>query len=181
MERTLVNDPKKVSLSAPWVIYFRMIEAMFKRDPRVKVVLDSSDGANQEIKIYVEGDSKAEAIQKLLPDEKTFGNVSVRVTVYPANTTSTSKSTLIERAFDGNPVLTQVIRTNLWDNPVEYIVFEKSVVQYFNDDLSDYHGMCSTLYAELAKELFGEETNIFFCTDSDNVPNSEEEDDTPEE
>lgn len=38
------------------------------------------------------------------------------------------------------------------------------VVQYFNDDLGDAHGVCSTLYQEIAKDVFGEHEGIFFCT-----------------
>ena len=34
-----------------------------------------------------------------------------------------------------------------------------------NDDLSDAHGICSTLYQDLAKEVFGESEGIFFCTE----------------
>ena len=50
---------------------------------------------------------------------------------------------------------------------ITYIIFEKEVVQYFADDLGDLHGINSTLYQDLAKEIFGESSNIHFCTDSD--------------
>lgn len=43
-------------------------------------------------------------------------------------------------------------------------MFKNKVVQYFNDDLSDANGVCSTLYQEIAKRIFGENPMIYFCT-----------------
>ena len=50
-------------------------------------------------------------------------------------------------------------------NPITYVVFVNEVVQYFNDDLGDVYGQCSTLYQEIAKDVFGETEGVFFCTD----------------
>lgn len=54
-------------------------------------------------------------------------------------------------------------------NSFTYVVFEKEVVQYWNDNLADYNGLTSTLYQDLAKEIF-EDANldgVYFCTDED--------------
>jgi hypothetical protein len=153
---------ENIKLSSPWAIYFRQVQALFAEDSAVKVVFD--ENAN-ELKIYVEGASKAEAIEKLLPTEKTFGNVVMKITVIPANNANEDKLTLISKAFEGNPALSDIISTELFDKPISYVLFRKEVVQYFNDDLSDAHGICSTLYQDLAKEVFGESEGIFFCTE----------------
>ena len=48
---------------------------------------------------------------------------------------------------------------------MRYVLFKKEVVQYDSDDISDFHGVCSTLYQDLAKEIIGEDEGIYFCTD----------------
>ena len=45
------------------------------------------------------------------------------------------------------------------------MLFDKTVVQYPNDDIGDYYKECSTLYQDLAKDLIGEEEGVHFCTD----------------
>ena len=52
------------------------------------------------------------------------------------------------------------------DNNV-YIVFKNKVVQYFNDDLKDVNGFCSTLYQKIAKDIFAENgcETACYCTD----------------
>lgn len=55
----------------------------------------------------------------------------------------------------------------IFSNPITYIVFKNKVVQFWNDDLSDIYGNRSTLYQDIAKEIFGESSGIFFCTDKE--------------
>ena len=45
-------ETKNLSLSTPWAIYFRQIEALFQEDSEVRVTFESEDGEH-EIKIYV--------------------------------------------------------------------------------------------------------------------------------
>ena len=158
----------KVGLSAPWINYYREIEAMFKDDPEVKILYD--EDAN-EIRLYVDNTIKADALSELLPVEKTFGAVTIRTTIIPSNTAvSNSRVNLIEAAFKGNPALSYVQTIHgLFTNDLNYVVFKNKVVQYFNDDLSDVNGFKSTLYQDIAKDIFGEQENVFFCTD---VPNA---------
>lgn len=72
---------------------------------------------------------------------------------------------LYKAAFAGNPIVSYIETVDGFGNPLNYIVFEKEVVQYFNDNLGDIHGIESTLYQDLAEEVFDEHDSIFFCTD----------------
>ena len=45
------------------------------------------------------------------------------------------------------------------------MVFQNKVVQYFSDNMQDINGFTSTLYQEIAKELFGVDGGLYFCTD----------------
>lgn len=57
----------KFKLSAPWVTLHRQIEALFGEDPDIKVEYVAGDGEDPIIKLYVEGQDKADAIEQLLP------------------------------------------------------------------------------------------------------------------
>lgn len=158
---------KKVALSAPWVTYAREIGAMFDDDPAIKVEYDEE---NVEVKLYVEGVKKADAISQLLPVEKAFGGVKLKITIIPANETlsANKQKQLFLDAFEGNPAFeTAVAVEGVFSNPITYVVFRKKVVQYYNDDLGDINGICSTLYQDIAKNIFeGQTQGIYFCTDT---------------
>ena len=153
---------ENTKLYAPWVIYFNQIEALFEKDPDVDV---SFLNDKHEITIAVQGANKADAIKKLLPSEKIFGNVTVKINVIPVEEDDTDRFTLIKRAFAGNEAVTDIIEANVFGNDMRYVLFKKEVVQYDSDDISDFHGVCSTLYQDLAKEIIGEDEGIYFCTD----------------
>ena len=142
---------KKVNLATPWATFYTELEMLFEKDPCVK--LQFEDGDEKVIKIYVDSTAKADALAKILPAEKTFGNVVVKVEVIPANVDEKSLFDLYKDAFYGNPIVDKFESTSF---PMEfnYILFKKEVVQYFNDDLSDYNGMESTLYEDIAKDVF---------------------------
>jgi hypothetical protein len=46
-------------------------------------------------------------------------------------------------------------------------VFEKKVVQFFNDQLDDINGNKSTLYQDIAKDVFEKHEGVYFCTAAD--------------
>lgn len=151
-----------LKLSSPWVIYYHEIKALFEQDPDINIFYD--EDAN-EIKLFVKKASKAEALMQLLPAEKTFGNVTLKVTVVPANDGETSNVDLIAAAFDGNPILSYIHSVHtLFD--INYVVFRNEVVQYFSDNIGDVNGMCSTLYQDIAKDVFDECEGVYFCTDT---------------
>ena len=156
---------KKVSLSAPWTIYYREIEELFGSDPEIRVEYDEE---KRIIKLYVENPEKAAALSELLPIAKTFGNVTVYTRIIPANGLQGTRDSLFQAAFRDNPIYsyTRVI-DGILTNPISYVVFKNRVVQYFADNMHDINGNCSTLYQEIAKDVFGEDEGICFCTDTE--------------
>ena len=150
-------------LSPPWAIYYRKINALFGEDPEIRIVYDED---TPEIKLYVDSVDKADAMAQLLPVEKEFGNVKLKITVIPPNKLEADKISVFEKMFKGNPVISFITGIqDIFATPLHYIVFKNKVVQYHNDDLSDFYGNCSTLYQDIAKEIFGNLENIYFCTD----------------
>ena len=158
------NMNKKVNLVSPWMNYFHKLEAMFREDPAIKLQFNKEDFV---IKIYVEGESKASALSQLLPESVTFGNVKLYINVIPANKLESSLS-LFEKAFEGNPALSFVMSVSgASTNNFDFVVFKKEVVQYYDDNLGDINGIRSTLYQDLAKELFGSPDGVYYCTDKE--------------
>ena len=126
---------------------------------------------------------KAEALTQILPCEKYFGTIHLTITVIPSNKAlyrrkevQNEKMTLGDlfyTVFDDNPIVSYIHSVKgIFSSDMTYIVFTNQVVQYFNDNLGDINGLCSTLYQEIAKEIFEEKEGIFFCTDLPDSTNS---------
>ena len=153
----------ELKLISPVRDYYHKIEVLFKDDPKVRVTFD--DDRNT-IRLYVDGDIKAMAISQILPWKKVFGNISVYTEIVPSNSQQIVDLNTFKQAFDGNPAVAYI---TTMDRPVGgnhgYVVFRNKVVQYFNDDISDINGFRSTLYQDIAREVFGQSEEISFCTD----------------
>lgn len=160
-----------LKLSSPWVIFYRELNAMFEQDPEIKVIFDEEENV---VTLYVDNATKAEALQLLIPEEKNFGNVKLKIDIIPANDVATLTPYDYEHAFDtafkGNGAFcfSDTIY-GIMSNPITYVVFENRVVQYFNDSLSDIHGLCSTLYQEIAKDIFNPLPGVYYCTNKPSI------------
>ncbi len=165
----------KLNLSPPWVTYYRKLSAFFKEDSEIRITYDDIE---QEIKLYVDNAEKAVALEKLLPSEQVFGNVTLYVTIVPANKTTfdsvkaghftSTKMTDIVCALIDNKAVTDIkVVDGIMTNKMIFVIFKKEVVQWFSDSISDWHGLTSTLYQDLAKEIFGNIDGVFFCTDNE--------------
>ena len=77
---------------------------------------------------------------------------------------------LIHDAFDDNKAVNFVyVAKDKFGCVYTYVIFAKEVVQFYNDAINDVHGVCSTLYQDIAKEIFEPIRGIFYCTDVDSV------------
>ena len=150
-------------LSPPWQTFAMELAQLFKFDSEVHVVYYDDV---REVCVYVDTAAKAAALEELLPQKQEFGNVTLCINVVPANGTVASKGSVWETAFSGNGAFS-FVRTikGIFSNNLTYVVFKNKVVQYYNDDLGDIYGQCSTLYQDIAKRIFGERNGVFFCTD----------------
>ena len=153
---------EKLGIASPWITFARRVHKLFECDPEVKLEWD--DEACK-LKVYVSSQEKASALEKLLPSEKAFGNVVMTIVVIPANDQEPTEWELFQTAFKGNPAVsfTDVIEGAGFH--AGYIVFQPQVVQYYNDNIGDIHGIESTLYQDIANEVFEDHAGVFFCTD----------------
>lgn len=165
-----------LKLSSPWVEYYRKINALFARDPDIRIVFDEEE---PKLMIYVYNDRKARAMDALIGTEKVFGNVTLKIEVIPANNkveflstttgyTKTEKKNLAGALFQGNSAVKSIHDIeNYFEGAVTYIIFEKEVVQYFDDNLGSYYGLKSTLYEDIAKVVLSPVAGVYYCTSND--------------
>ena len=144
-----------VKLSSPWIDYVHKLEAFFQKDPDVNIVFN--DGEERKINIYVENQAKADAMDEVLPKVVSFGSTDLEINVVLVNKLNARKSrgNTFKDLFTGNPICKDIVTVEgIFTNPLTYVIFRKEVVQYYNDDLGDAHGVCSTLYQDIAKRIF---------------------------
>ena len=161
-------NEEKLRLSAPWILLYNQIEALFRKDPAVSVVyVENWDGSEKTIKLYVDGHDKVGALEKLLPKVYMFGGVAVNVEILPSNLDGCTRLELFQKAFEGNPAFVGTIAAQEEFAPFDlnYVVFKAEVVQYESDNIGDPNKLTSTLYQELAREIFKDEKNVLFCTE----------------
>ena len=150
----------KLGLSAPWDQYYQELSVLFTEDPEVEIVYNADE---KEVKLYVDNAVKADALSKLLPAEKEWGGVTLKITVVPSNDPESMPS-LFAKAFDGNPAFSYVEHVDSAGFTSDYIVFAPEVVQYFADNIGDVNGNISTIYEEVARHVFEPPAGVFFCT-----------------
>lgn len=167
----------KLRVMPPWTTYINKLQALFDGDPEIAFNIDWS-GNSPSVVLATYNADKAAALTNLLPTEKVFGSVTLTIGIdceKISNRAFANPKELFETAFSKNPALAYVVNTDgYWFIPFTYVVFANCVVQFFNDDLSDPHGVMSTLYQEIAKEVFADvnfNTGVSYCTAVDNDAN----------
>lgn len=154
---------EKVKISSPWVTYVHIMEKLFGDDRDIKLEYDEK---NVKLTMRVNGNDKAEALRALIPSEKPFGNVILKINIVPANEKQTLVD-LIEVALKGNPHFVGLMKIEgVSSNNFSYAIFKKEVAQYWDDNLGDPHGNTSCLYQDLAREIFDGVDGVLFCTDN---------------
>lgn len=158
----------KLNLSAPWDEYYEEIKCFFGEDELTHVVYDREKYI---INIYVEDGEKATALDQLLIEEIHFGDITLSIDVIPANEDGFS-----DKEFKGAELFDTALNSNcnyafartvqlLFNNPLTYVVFSPEIAQYYTDDLGDWNGFRTTLYQEIAKDIFVELDGVHYCTD----------------
>lgn len=162
----------RLKILPPWSTFINKIEALFDGDSQIALNVNF-DSNNPTVVLATNNPEKAAALLKLLPAEKEFGGVVLKIVVdcYTiSNKAFTSPKELFETAFSGNPAFAYVVSADNWYVPFTYVVFKNCVVQFFNDNLNDPHGVLSTLYQEIASEVFGDCNlcgGVAYCTDTE--------------
>lgn len=154
---------ERVFLSPPWIEYAREIYILFGMDPEIQITYDPDEVS---IKLYINNAEKAAAIEQILPIEKIFGNVTLKITVIPSNTQDALVD-IYRKAFNGNPIFKEaLVDTSPMSAGLTYVMFAREVVQFFNDQLNNPDSMKSALYEDIARDVFENASGVFFNTET---------------
>ena len=163
----------KFAMEAPWYTWQKKIKALFERDPDITVgdIYDSeSDKLDFVFDIEVRSHEKFLALDRVLPKVKTFGNVTLGICLYDEENANAVDAgiELYQTLFKGNPIVKD-IKDVIDQAGVHhgFVRFQPEVIQFFDDDLSDYEGNWSGLAQDIAREVFENDyRGINFCTAS---------------
>ena len=159
----MANGTKeKLKLTSPWVTLYKEMQELFGEDPDITISFDNDIPC---VKLRVQGAVKAEALMKILPESKTFGNIECKIIVIPAKEDEEDILNTYRNAFTGNPVFDSVQKIDDFAGTAyNYVIFRKGVAQFYNDNIADVDSKTSMLYQDIAKEVFEPEAGVFFCT-----------------
>lgn len=162
-------DERKLKLSPPWISYYRMVKALFGNDPQVDVreLTEGENGQHNYIMV-VNDEKKASAIKTILKD---MSEIWLNAYIYGPNensveTLSSLDLDVYQTAFNENPIFEKTISVPHMLGKTDYCVFKKEVIQFWNDDISDYLGNYTTLAKDIAREILNAD-GVQFCIAGD--------------
>ena len=167
-----------LKIEAPWYTFQKKVKALFEGDNDIIVGdiydMDEDSQFDFAFDIEVTKHEKAEILQKLMPTVRTFGNIVLGIYIYDEeNLNSNDKlMNMYEKLFEGNPIVKDFkVAVDQAQVAHGYVRFKPEVVQFFDDDLTDYSGNWTGLAEDIARELFiGTNGEVNFCTAGKNEP-----------
>lgn len=169
-----MSNPIKINagLTPPWFTYLNKVKATVGRDSNVIVgpdLIPLGDGTLYLLPIFVLGkdDSnkeKAEALATVLRSNVSFSNVGVAVLIFFNNQvifpkvgpfTALEVKTLFDKAFANNDWVleTKVKEFTPGEAEAVYPIIKATVVQFFNDDLSDFYQNFNDIATNVFKDI----------------------------
>ena len=152
--------------SPPWETFAKELRALFDNDPYVDVGAVTDCNNDKEIRIFVTGHEKCQALSALIPTKKTFGNVVLFIHVHEADTLY-DKEAMFRKAFECNGNVSTIVDKTALGGKFTYIAFKPKVAQFFDDNIADLNGQQTMLMEDIARDVFGNYAGFFFCTDKD--------------
>ena len=164
----------KFRIEAPWYTYNKKVKALFEQDPDIVVSdLEEADSEDYDyvMNIEVMNHDKFVALDRVMPSMKEFGNIMVAIMLYDEENNGINPAIeLYETIFNGNPIVKDIKnRVDQVGTCHGYVCFQPDVVQFFDDDLSDYNGNWTGLAEDIAREVFENDSFAMnFCTAAKN-------------
>lgn len=156
-------------LSPPWFAIANQIKYTIGLTPGITVGELSTAQQPYQLPITVQDPAQAQALAAILKPQYSLGNIEVQVQINPgtqevkpaAVTNPAQAVQLIQIALKGNPLLVDVLvkQVGPWAPPAVWPIFTKSVVQFFNDDISDYYSNFNGVTADIFRTVLLEAIN----------------------
>lgn len=164
-----------LKLEAPWHTYQKMVKALFERDPDIIVgdIYQWDNGKDYGFDVEVRNHEKYLALDRVLNRMKIFGNIALYITLFDEENDLGDEAVNVYRTvFKGNPIVDDV--KDIVDQAGAhhgFVVFKPEIIQFFDDDLTDYCGNWSGLAQYIAREVFDDVAHgVFFCTKNIRMP-----------
>lgn len=159
---------KQLKLAAPWVTFNKKMKALFDGDKDIVVGdIYESAATDYAFDIEVKSHKKFEALNRVLPKYREFGNVTLAIILYDEGSTLEVEDfqELFKAVFDGNENVQDIQkRADQTGTEFMFVRFKPKVIQFYNDDTSDFNGLWSGLAMDIAKDAFDQYDGVSFCT-----------------
>ncbi|HEY0068534.1 MAG TPA: hypothetical protein VGE04_01045 [Chloroflexia bacterium] len=174
-------QPPQVGLSPPWNTLWSKINSTIGADPSFKVqpLQDDGNGSYSVVITSQGGGSDPAALSAILTKSYTMGNITVRVNVQYTQqivinvNSPESLAQAVRLGLRSNPYFVEAILTKptpFYSQPSVVAVFTKSVIQFFNDDLSDYYhnfnGVTADVFHDVLVLDYGNKVTLGTTTQS---------------
>lgn len=159
-----------IKISPPWYTYWNMVNSLFEKDEEVTVgqIDKLEDGVTYGFTIEVRSHDKWAALKEILPEQKTFGKVALKIDIIDKDEThGKSVAGLFKKAFKDNPIVDEVLELeDHVHSKHTFVMFAPEVFQFYNDNMMDLNGNWTGIAEQMAKEVFEDFANIgvHFCT-----------------
>lgn len=141
-----------MNLSAPWYTYAKKVKAFFAYDNEITVGdLEKLEDGNYLLPITVKYSTKAYALEKLIRPDTAFGDTHVFTTVVLEGVEGPEE--IFKAAFKGHLAVADVGTKATPGGNATYLRFKAEIIQFFDDDLSDYSGNYTELIHKVAADI----------------------------
>lgn len=158
-----------ITLEAPWETYYKKIKALFGSDPDIEIgdiYEPDNENLDYAFDMEIKNHEQFVALDRLFPHVKHFGNVAIGAFLFDEENKIDDSLDLYKTIFAGNPMVKD-IKEIIDPAGVKhgYVRFWPEVVQFYDDDLTDFSGNWNGLAEDIAWEVFEDDTHgINFCT-----------------
>ena len=153
-----------VKLSPPPYTYFNFLKHSIGNDPCLEVLeMQEKAEGNFLIQIEVEGITKARALAAILELHQSISNWNIYIeilhngrVVKPQKDYETMEDfvEMFENALSTNRYFEFATYVRTFSGfPIVFLIFKKDVIQFFNDDISDFYNNFNGVVADVFREV----------------------------
>lgn len=170
MSKTVVDDIIKLELQSPWQTYYNKVRSLLGNDTDLTIgALEKGENREYFFRVDSTNTEKIEALSKVFKTVIPMGNITLKIyfgvidsDAIDSNIKPSAEDFKI--AFTDNPLVEDYHEFDAFGGHYVYIEFKKKVIQFYNDDITDFYGNFNGLAEDIAREVTNNVAGIFYCT-----------------
>jgi hypothetical protein len=163
-----VDKKETVGLSAPWETYHKEVWNLFKDDANVTVDDHITEEGNGVYSFAVTSSdiNKVAALNKILKTVVPMGNITLKININYEADDAPATAEDWTTAFEGNPLFSTIVSAEPLPGlpEIDFAVFEREIITFFNDDTSDYCGNAHKIVADIVRDVTKSSATVRPCT-----------------